>query len=98
MKPPYAIGLVPSLWGHAIAYRWRSLPRARRHRASKPQGSSERVLPSQVTMDQLICASEPFNDWGGEWGCNKIVPVLGGNDTKIVPSADIFDQLSGQTR
>ena len=24
--------------------------------ASKPQGSSERVLPSQVIMDQLICA------------------------------------------
>ena len=53
----YVIGSVPSLSGHAIAYRWRSLPRARRHRASKPQGSSERVLPWQVTMDQLICAS-----------------------------------------
>ena len=50
MKPPYAIGSVPSLSGHAIAYRWRSLPRVRRHRASKPQGSSERVLPWQVTM------------------------------------------------
>ena len=57
LKPPYAIGSVPSLSGHAIAYRWRSLPRVRRHRASKPQGSSERVLPWQVTMDQLICAS-----------------------------------------
>ena len=41
MKPPYAIGSVPSLSGHAIAYRWRSLPRVRRHRASKPQGTSE---------------------------------------------------------
>ena len=57
MKPPYAIGLVPSLSGHAIAHRWRSLPRVRRHRASKPQGSSERVLPWQITMDQLIFAS-----------------------------------------
>ena len=57
MKPPYAIGSVPSLSGHAIAYRWRSLARVRRHRASKPQGSSERVLPWQVTMDQLIFAS-----------------------------------------
>ena len=56
-KPPYAIGAVPSLSSHAIAYRWRSLPRVRRHKASKPQGSSERVLPLQVTMDQLICAS-----------------------------------------
>ena len=58
MKPPYAIGSVPSLSGHAVAYRWRSLQRVRRHRASKPQGSSERVLPlQQATMDQLICAS-----------------------------------------
>ena len=57
MKPPYAIGSVPSLSGHAIAYRWRSLPRVRRHRASKPQGSSERVLPWQITMGQLIFAS-----------------------------------------
>ena len=57
MKPPYAIGSVSSLSGHAIAYRWRSLPRVRRHRASKPQGSSERVLPWQVAMDQLINAS-----------------------------------------
>ena len=57
MKPPYAIGSVPSLSGHATAYRWRSLPRVRRHRVSKPQGSSERVLPWQVTVDQLIFAS-----------------------------------------
>ena len=57
LKLPYAIGSAPSLSGHAIAYRWRSLPRVRRHRASKPQSSSKRVLPWQVTMDQLICAS-----------------------------------------
>ena len=45
LKPPYAIGSVPSLSSHAIAYRWRSLQRLRRHGASKTQGSSERVLP-----------------------------------------------------
>ena len=56
-KPPYAIGSVPSLSGHTVAYRWRSLPRVRWRRASKPQGSSERVLPWQVTKDQLIYAS-----------------------------------------
>ena len=56
-KPPYAIGSVPSLSGDAFAYRWHSLPRAHRHMASKPQGSSKRVLPWQVAMDQLICAS-----------------------------------------
>ena len=37
--------------------RWRSLPRVRRHSASSPQGSSKRVLPLQVTVDRLICAS-----------------------------------------
>ncbi|CAN0101402.1 unnamed protein product, partial [Ascophyllum nodosum] len=57
MKPPYAIGSVPSLSSQAVAFRWRSLPRVRRHRASKPQDSSERVLPWQITMDQLIFAS-----------------------------------------
>ena len=36
LKPSNAIGSVPSLSGHAIiAYRWRSLPRGHRHRASK---------------------------------------------------------------
>ena len=36
-----------------------SLPRVRRHRASKPQVNvvSVTVLPWQVTMDQLICVS-----------------------------------------
>ena len=28
-KPPCAVGWVPNLSGHTIAYRWRSLPRAR---------------------------------------------------------------------
>ena len=55
--PSDAIGLVPSLSGHATAYRWRSLPRVRRHGASKPQRSSERVLPWQVSMagQHYIC-------------------------------------------
>ena len=67
LKPPYAIGAVSSLSGHAIVYRWRSLPRVRQHRASKPQDSSERVLPWQVTMDQLICTSlsHPLLVWSG---------------------------------
>ena len=37
--PPYAIGPVASSSVHAIGYRWRLLPRDRRHRASSPQGS-----------------------------------------------------------
>ena len=31
--PSTAIGSAPSLSGHAISYRWRSMPRVRRHRA-----------------------------------------------------------------
>ena len=54
--------------GHAIAYRWRSLPRVRRHRASKPQGSSKRVLPWQLTMDQWICASLSHTHYW-KWTC-----------------------------
>ena len=72
MKPPYAIGSVPSLSGHAIAYRWRSLPRVRRHWASKPQGSSERVLPWQVTMVQLIFASLSHTHYWYEVGMLKV--------------------------
>ena len=75
MKPPYAIGSVPSLSGHAIAYRWRSLPRVRRHRASKPQGSSERVLPWQITMDQLIFASLSHTHYWYEVGMLNVPAV-----------------------
>ena len=38
---------------------------------------------------------DPFNDWGGGWGCNKFVPVFGGSGTKMAPTGDIFDQPSG---
>ena len=72
MKPPYAIGSVPSLLGHAVAYRWRSLPRVHRHRASKPQGSSERVLPWQITMDQLIFAPLSHTHYWYEVGMLKV--------------------------
>ena len=72
MKPQNIIGSVPSLSGHAIAYRWHSLPRVRRHRASKPQGSSERVLHWRVAMDQLICASLSHAHYWYEVGMLKV--------------------------
>ena len=75
MKSPYAIGSVPSLSGHAIAYRWRSLPRVRRHRASKPQGSSKRVLPWQITMDQFMFASLSHTHYWYEVGMLKVPAV-----------------------
>ena len=76
MKPPYVIGSVPSLRGHAIAHRWRSLPRVHRHRASKPQGGSERVLPWQNTMDQLIFASLSHTHYWYEVGMLKVPAVV----------------------
>ena len=72
LKPPYVIGLVPSLSGRVFASRWRSLPRVRRHKASKSQGSSERMLPWQVTMDQLRCASLSHTHYWYEVGMLKI--------------------------
>ena len=75
MKPPYANGSVPSSLGRANAYRWRSLPRVRRHRASKPQGSSERVLPWQITMGQLIFASLSHTHCWYEVGILKVPAV-----------------------
>ena len=75
LKPPYAIGSVPSLSGRSVAYRWRSLPRVHRHRASKPQGSSKRVLPWQITMDQLICASRSHTHYWCEVGMLKVPAV-----------------------
>ena len=83
MKPPYAIGSVPSLSGHAIAYRWRSLPRVRRHGASKPQGSSERVLPWQVTMDRLIFASLSHTHYWYEVGMLKVPAVISKDDRTV---------------
>ena len=72
MKPTYAIGSVPSISSHAIAYRLGSLPRVRRHKAIKLQGSFERVLPWQVTMDRLICASLSHTHYWYEVGMLKV--------------------------
>ena len=49
--------------GHANAYRWRSLPRVRRHRTSKPQGSSERVLPYLASHHVCVCVFSSHSFW-----------------------------------
>ena len=73
--PPYAIGSVLSLSVYyAIAYRLRSLSRVFRHRASKPQGGFEGVLPWQVTMDQLLSLSH--NHYWYEVGMLKVPAVV----------------------
>ena len=51
------------------------LPRVRRHGASKPQGSSERVLPWQVTMDQLIFPSLSHTHYWSEVGMLTVPAV-----------------------
>ena len=48
---------------------------SRRHRASKPQGSSERVLPWQITMNQLIFASLSHTHYWYEVGMLKVPAV-----------------------
>ena len=73
-----------------IAYRWRSLPRVRRHRASKPQGSSERVLPWQVTMDQLIFASLSHAHFWYEVGMLKVPAVCSINSCYIVELSSLL--------
>ena len=57
---PYTIGSVPSLSGHVIAYRLRSLPRVRWHGASSPQGSSSNGCCLCITMHQMLLCSFLF--------------------------------------
>ena len=50
----------PEFIGSRIAYRWRSLPRVRWHRASSPQGSSSNGCCPCITMDQMLLCSSLF--------------------------------------
>ena len=52
---PHTVGLVPSLSGRAIAYRWRSLPRVRWHRALKVVRVTIAAFASPWT--KFYCAS-----------------------------------------
>ena len=60
LPAPHTIWSVPSLSGHAIAYRLRSLPRVRWLRASSPQGSSSNGCCLCITMDQMLLCSSLF--------------------------------------
>ena len=50
----------PSLSGRVIAYRLRSMPRFRWHRASSRQGSSSNGCCLCITMDQMLLCSSLF--------------------------------------
>ena len=56
----YIFASTTHLSGHAIAYRLRSLPRVRWHRASSPQGSSSNGCCLCITMDQILVYSSLF--------------------------------------
>ena len=90
-----AIGRVPSLSGHAVEYRWRSLPRVRRNRVSKPQGSSERVLPRQITMDQLICASLSHTHCWYEVGMLKVPAMYTQYQSRNVGRTENGERVGG---
>ena len=60
LPAPHTIGSVPCLSGQAIAYRLRSLPRVRWHRASSPQCSSSNGCCLCITMDQMLLCSSLF--------------------------------------
>ena len=60
LPAPHTVGSVPSLSGHAIAYRSRSLPRVRWHRASSPQSTSSNGCCLCITMDQILLCSSLF--------------------------------------
>ena len=77
LKRPDAIESAPSLSDHAIAYRWRSLPRVCRHRASKPLGSSERVLPfCRSPWTKQYTPLFPAPTIGMKWACCTSLPWL----------------------
>ena len=78
MKPPYAIGSVPSLSGNAIAYRWHSRS-AGTGPVNLKVGSSERVRPWQITMDQLTFASLSHTHYWYEVGMLKVPAVRSGS-------------------
>ena len=76
--PPTAIGSVPSLSGHAIAYRWRSLPRVRRHKASSPQGSSSgfAACSKYHTMVQISRALLSHTHYWNTVCINSVICVI----------------------
>ena len=62
---------LPSLSGPASAYRWRSLPRVRPHRASSPQGSSTNgcCLFAGHHGPNNVHLSFPTSTIGMKWAC-----------------------------
>ena len=54
--------------------------------------------PPEKTTAAVILSFLTRSTIGGGRGCNKFVPVLGGNGKKIAPTGDIFDQPPGEIR
>ena len=78
MKPPYAIGSVPSF---GVTQLRTDGVHCRESAGTGPvnlKGSSKRVLPWQVTMDQLIFASLSHTHYWYEVGSLKVPAVMSG--------------------
>ena len=60
LPAPHTIGLVPSLSGRAIAYRWRSLPRVRWHRPVGLVLKVARVTGAAVASPWTKCYCAPL--------------------------------------
>ena len=82
------------------------LPGAESHRL-RVQSCTTCFIPATVwtgsrrtpTRSAVPKNERPVQRLGGRGrGCNKFVPVLGGNGTKIAPTGNIFDQSPGQMR
>ena len=61
--------------------------------------ASSRYSIADESRNSLAKTGEgPVQRLGAGRGCDKFVPVLGGNGPKIGPTGDIFDQPLGQMR
>ena len=59
--------------------------------------SKARLFSDDAALSAILASDDPrgVQRLGGR-GCNKFVPVLGGDGTKTVPPGDLFDQPPGE--
>ena len=80
----------PEFIGYAIAYRWRSLPRVRRHRAISPQGFQHRVLPLHYHVPTNVRFSFPTPTTGRPDSSEAPRNPLTRWDVSSIPANGIF--------
>ena len=63
--------------------------------ANEAQGLTQVSIPTDCPWTAVLFSGEIRSTIEGGRGCNKCVPVLRGNGTKIAPTGYIFDQPPG---